>query len=671
MCVALLVSAILVTYWNSLSVPFQFDDLSILENLVSQQSSTLDTSGASQPAVQVAGRPIVRASFALNYALGGVDVTGYHVLNIAVHIACALLLFAIVLRTYVQWFAGEWKQGAVGVALTASLIWALHPLNTGTVTYVSARSESLMALCYLTMLLAGIRAHDSVRRSMWSVVAVVACALGMGCKETMVSAPLVMVLFDRAFAFTSLRQAFTARWKLYASLAATWVVLAALAWSAPRAESVGLSLGVSPWTYLLNQAEIIADYLRTALWPDRLVFAYGEPRAIALREVLPQSLLIVLLVAISLWAWNARPAIGILPVVFFVILAPTSTVVPIVTEAGAERRMYLPLAALVVLGVASSWAAWSRFRGQHAWARGTGTAGVVAIVATLSVSLGILTMRRNGEYASAEVLWRSTLERWPSAIAHRNLATVLRQTGRREEAVEHLRAVFADHPEARYLVGLELFEMGRFDESITELRTFIEGAPTSDGDAKANARLVVGRALAAAGRSAEAVQELARIVADRPNDMDAQLALADAQLAHQDFGAALNAYKRYLASAPRHVGAWTNLGIAAFSNGHVDEAIDAFRRGAELQSQNAKIHLNLASALAENGRIDEATMHAELATRLSPADAKARELYGHLLANQGRYAEAEHEFVAALQSDPGNQELREEIKRLQRGVRRR
>jgi tetratricopeptide (TPR) repeat protein len=654
---AILVAAILLTYWNSIPTPFQFDDVLPVENEAARQSSSVDASQASGLAAQVAGRPVVRASFALNYALGGKDVTGYHVLNIAVHVACALLLFAIIRRTLSHWCDGELRQSATATALAATVIWAVHPLNTGTVTYVSARSESLMALCYLTTLFAGIQAYQSSRRSMWNAVAVAACACGMACKETMVTAPLVMVLFDRAVVFTSFKAAFAARWRLYAWLAATWIVLAALAWSAPRADSVGFSLGVSPWTYLLNQAEILAEYLRNALWPDRLVFAYGEPRAIVLRDVLPQALLIATLVALSFWAWRVRPTVGFLALAFFVILAPTSTIVPIATEVGAERRMYLPLAALVVLLVASTRAAWR-----------TRPVARVALVAALAIGLGVLTIRRNSEYASAEALWRATLERWPSAIAHRNLATALRQVGKREEALEHLRATVTDHPEVHYILGLELFEMGRWNEALVELTTFLEGDAISSPDVEANARVVRGRTLAGLGRPTDAAQEVAGVVAKRPDDMDAQLALADVQLAGKEFGPALTTYRRYVSHTPGHVGAWTNLGIAAFSLGQVDEAIAAFQRAAELQPENASIHKNLAGALAESGRLSEATSHAADAARLNPGDSKARELYGRLLVDQRRYAEAERELTAARQIDPANQDVSEILNRLRRGA---
>jgi protein O-mannosyl-transferase len=660
----LIVGAVVLVYWNSLSAPFHFDDFSPVENELVRQSGDIGEVEMPRLGVQVAGRPVVRASFALNYALGGTDVRGYHVLNIAFHAGCALLLFGIVRRTLWQWSDNALKQSAGAIALAAALVWALHPLNAGAVTYISARSESLLALCYLAMLLAGLRAHDSNRRSLWNAVAVAACALGMACKETMVTAPIAMVIVERAIVFPSFKDAFAARWKFYASLGATWVVLIALAWSAPRADSVGLSLGVAPWTYLLNQAEILTHYLRTAVWPMRLVFAYGEPRAIALRDVLAESLLIVSLLALSVWVWRVRPKFGQLGILFFLILAPTSSLVPIATEVGAERRMYLPLAALVVLVAVSIRVLWARLDGRRR-SPATGRVVAVATVTLLCVALGFLTVRRNAEYASAEVLWRSVLDRWPSAVAHRNLATVLRNAGRREEAVQHLRATLADHPEARYLIGLELFEMERHSESLTELTRFLETSAVAGSDVEANARLVIGRSLAALGRSAEAVQQLARVAADRPTSA-AQLALADVLLGRQEFEPALKAYRQYVAASPRRAGAWTNLGIAALATGHVTEAIDAFQRAVELEGPSTRSHINLATALAEGGRIAEATDHAAQAAQLAPADEKARDLYGRLLAGQRRYAEAAREFEAVLRTNPRNSEAQEALDQLRK-----
>src|SRR6185503_12829514 len=159
LAVPLLADAIVLAYANSLSTPFQFDDFGAIETEVARQSAPQVTATVAQPSVQVAGRPIVRLSFALNYAWGGRDVTGYHVFNIAVHIVCTLLFFFLVRYTLMRWATGDWQQSAFRVALWSAPIWALHPLNTGSVTYVSARSESRMAMWYLSTLLAAMQAH--------------------------------------------------------------------------------------------------------------------------------------------------------------------------------------------------------------------------------------------------------------------------------------------------------------------------------------------------------------------------------------------------------------------------------------------------------------------------------------------------------------------------------
>src|SRR6185295_9632639 len=103
------------------------------------------------------------------------------------------------------------------------------------------------------------------------------------------------------FFYSSLRDATRDRHRLYSALAATWLVLVAASWSAPRAASAGFDAGVSPWTYLLNQGTILADYLRTAFWPDRLVFTYGEPVPLDFINASPSLALIAVLLAATVW----------------------------------------------------------------------------------------------------------------------------------------------------------------------------------------------------------------------------------------------------------------------------------------------------------------------------------------------------------------------------------
>jgi tetratricopeptide (TPR) repeat protein len=344
---------------------------------------------------------------------------------------------------------------------------------------------------------------------------------------------------------------------------------------------------------LLNQGPILTDYLRTALWPDHLVFTYGEPVPIEFASALPFLALIALLLAVTAWAWVKRPALGFLGVAFFAVLAPTSTIVPIATEVGAERRMYLPLAAaiaLVVLAIARA------------------RKGAPAIVVLLSILLIVLTARRNADYLTSEALWRSTVSSWPSAVAHRNLGTSLKLAGKREEALEQFRIAAQERPEVRRIVGQELFELGRFDEAIDELRYFLATADPAGEDARAS-----------------------RILVER-----SQFAAADARLQRGDFDRAAEMYRRYLAAKPDDPNALINLGIALLSRGEMPQAVQTLTRATEVDPSSQKAHLNLAVALAQHGAMADAAAHAERAVALAPNDTRARELLAQIQATQGR-----------------------------------
>ncbi len=351
----------LLAYWNSFSGPFVFDDVaSVVENQQIREWWHVGGLLTSERELPVAGRPVVNASFALNYALGGLNVWGYHAWNVSVHLLCALLVFALVRLTLEQpTLRDRFGPRASDLAFAVALLWALHPLNTEAVDYVTQRTETMMALFYLATLVASIRGVAEPSQRRWPIAAVALCAAGMACKESMVTAPVMVVLYDRAFVFGSLKEAFARRWWLYAGLAATWVVLLLLLQSGARINSAGFSAGVGVWTYLLNQTVMIVRYLYLAIWPWSLVSNYGWPASLTLADVLPQAVAICALLAATLVATFRWPPLGFAGCWLFLTLAPTSSVVPIATEVGAERRMYLPLVSLIALVVVGGAAIWN------------------------------------------------------------------------------------------------------------------------------------------------------------------------------------------------------------------------------------------------------------------------------------------------------------------------
>jgi protein O-mannosyl-transferase len=433
------------------------------------------------------------------------------------------------------------------------------------------------------------------------------CAAGVFCKESIATAPVMVALFDRVFLFDSWREQWGERRRLYIGLAATWIPLGLLIAAGPRALVVGFSSGVSPWTYLLNQAEVIAHYLRLAVWPDALVAFYGWPSTITLAEALPYVAFIGALLAltgVALWRW---PALGFLGAWFFVTLAPASSIVPVATEVGAERRMYLPLIAVSVLAVLAVDAA-ARIATARGDSRSRGRY-LAPLVMTLVAAalLASATVDRNRDYRSPLTLARTIVERRPTAVAHHMLAEQLALVGRYDEAMPHLRqAIALGNSRARYLLAQILVRQNRDADAIEQLEAFVATyqparplvpkwleAPLID---VIPARFLLGRTLGARGDWDGAEAQARAILELVPSHIGAHGMIGDAMFARQQWGAAVEHYGRYLARQPSDSRALINYGIAFIGLEQLDEAIAAFRRASELDPANSTARQMLAMA---------------------------------------------------------------------------
>ena len=230
----LILAACALAYSNALEGPFVFDDLPAIVNNAMLPPSSLSEHFSAPPGSTASGRPLVALSFALNQALSGEEVFGWHAVNLLLHALSALALFGLA-RASLERIGHE---RALPLAATISLSWSLHPLLTDAVNLVASRSELLVSLFYLSTLLC--LTKSAAKKSPWAQLCVLACALGMTSKEVMVSAPLVAIAWDRYFLAGSWSAAFKARGKLHLCLLSTWLVLALCVWGAARGESVTL-----------------------------------------------------------------------------------------------------------------------------------------------------------------------------------------------------------------------------------------------------------------------------------------------------------------------------------------------------------------------------------------------------------------------------------------------
>jgi tetratricopeptide (TPR) repeat protein len=641
---ALLVFAAAATYGNALNGPFVFDDVgSIVENPHVRTLWPLSQVLSAPPQATVAGRPLVSLSLALNYAVGGLDVRGYHLTNLAIHVFCGLLLYGVVRRTLSgPNFARAIGPHAGGLGVACALIWLVHPLCSETVNYTVQRTESIMALFYLATLYSAVRAAASHRPRAWSVAAIVVCTAGMASKEAMVTAPVAVVLYDIAYLPGPLRQLVRRRWRLYAGLAGTWGILAAIMAAGPRTKTVGLSLGVSALDYAKNQAVLIVEYLRTAVWPHPLVFDYGYARPLPEGTAGPSAVLVVALAAVTTLAFMRRPATAYPAVWFFLILAPTSSIVPIVSEVGAERRMYLPLAGLIVLCVVAGHALLVRLgsRSGHrsaAVVRRVGAGAVVLVAAALAWT----THSRNEVYRSSETLWRTAVAARPlNPRAHNNLGQAIHLDDRPGEAMPHYRkALELDdrYSQAHFNQGVALGDLGRADEAMDCYRRALELNPEL-----ARAHHNLGAELANRGALREAIPHFREAVRHAPEWAPAHHKLGRGLSLSGETAPALDELREAVRLDPDHWEAlidiaWILATEPAPEFRDADRAIRLATRAAELTHYRHATSLDtLAAAYAAAGRFDEAVAGARRALAIAGA-AGAGDLHAQIRARLELY----------------------------------
>ncbi len=602
----MLVLAGFAAYHNSFHGPFVFDDgPAIRDNPTLRTLWPPSVPLSPPPDTGVGGRPLVNLSFALNHAIGGYDVRGFHAVNLSLHLGSALLAFGLVRRTA--------RVNADVIAGAAALLWVVHPLATASVTYLSQRSELLMGFLYLLTGYGFVRGAASGHRG-WLAISAGACALGPLSKEVMVTAPLAVLLYDRCFAAGSWRAAWTLRRGYYLALGATWLVLAWALRSDLGLRSVGFGLGVSAATYALQSAQALLLYAKLSLWPAPLVFDYGAVYSGATPLALGSLALVALLAAWAARAAHRGAVAGFLGVMFLLLLAPTTSVVPVAEQPMAENRMYLPLlVAMIGLVLAL----------QRALGR---PARVAFVAAALAAGFGALTVARNADYRSEVTLWADSAAKRP------------------------------ENPRAFFNLGQQLLRLDRAAEAEAALRRALGLRP-----AEARIHSSLGTALLEQERPADAIAALREATRLDPRHAPAWYNLGLALRRAGEAAAALPALSRALELQPDHAGALVETGNACFELGRLADAVTAYERALAVDATSAIARYNAGSACLELGRVPEAVRHLAAAVELKPADAEIRNFHGAALLRAGRTAEAIAAFEAALRLKPDYADARDNL----------
>ncbi|TMP95943.1 MAG: tetratricopeptide repeat protein [Verrucomicrobia bacterium] len=527
--------------------------------------------------------PLVYSTFRIEHALWGLNPTGYHWVNLLLHVANALLVWRLLARLRVP---GAWLAGA---------IFALHPVQVESVAWITERKNVLMAFFFLLTLLAWIAFVDEWTKRPWRfyALALVLYVLALSAKTTACTLPaallLILWLQKKPISWQRILQVIPFFFLgLGMGLVTVW-------WERyHQGTSRTLFAFLSPIERFLIASRAVWFYLSKLIWPSNLTFIYPK------WNISPAHPLdyVWLLAGIALCAviYFARRYVGrsveVAAAFFVATLSPVLGFIMLYTfryTFVADHYQYLasigPIA-LASAGVATLACTFKRSRPL-----------ILSAAGCVTVTLALLTWRQAAMYADIEALWRTTLKGNPECwMAHNNLGIALFQKGDTDDAIAHYRTTLEMQPDfwdAEYNLGIALLSKGQVDEAIAHCSNAVRIAP---------------------------------------NDPDAQVALGNALLQKGRIDDAIVYYQKALSIRPEYFLAHHSLGHAFLEKGEIDAAISHCRAALLIQPENADAHTNLAIALDEKGQTAEAIQHYQKALEISPQSISALTNLAWLLA---------------------------------------
>ncbi len=338
---------------------FYFDD-----NISIQTNNSIHTLNLleilkTQTDTPSAGRPLTNLSYAIDYYFYGENAKAYRWTNLILQMLVSISILAVLRRLLPLCFKTGFltQQKTDWLALGATLLWAVHPVQTECVLYITQRSEQFSMLCMTLAFYALLLDHQSnTSTKRWKILMIASTCIGLLFKQTTAALPIILILADRALLNKTWKDVLKQRGKVHLTCMILSVLIAALILlSDPTPKSTGTGLGVTRWQYLMTQSQVIIWYFRNCFWPTGLCLNYDWPIVNEFSQVIIPFGICTGLVFFSCICIVYRPRLGFALASIFLLLGPTSSLIPIVTEVAADRRislilLFILLPAIILIG---------------------------------------------------------------------------------------------------------------------------------------------------------------------------------------------------------------------------------------------------------------------------------------------------------------------------------
>lgn len=662
----------LIVYSNTFHVPFIFDDISSItqNNVIKRLDNFLfNASGHTYNPRRFIGY----LTFALNYRLGGLDETGYHIFNLAVHIINAMLVYALVFLTFrTPYLKNSSLFPSSGwIALFSGLFFVAHPVQTQAVTYIVQRFTSLATMFFLLAFLFFIKfrfsreSEDPSRGKTLSlyVLALLSIILAMKTKEIAFTLPIVMVLYEIIFFRSTLRRRLLFMVPILLTLLI--IPLSLLSVDKPLAEVLSdvnevtiVQTEVSRGDYLLTQFRVITTYIRLLFLPvcQNLDYDYPIYHSFFSLPVLSSFLFLiaVLLLGAGLYFLSLRGnmenrqetrliAFGIFW--FFLTLSLESSIIPI-TDPIYEHRVYLPSAGFFIAVVTGLMLLFGSFRKTV----GSPEKSLLPVLGAVVLIFAAATFSRNTVWQEEDRLWEDVAEKSPAkARTHLNLGLAYDKKGRSEDAIRSYLTALRLEPgsaKARNNLGTIYVHQDRFGEAEQELHSAIRLDPEFPPP-----YYNLGNLYGKQGRFEEAIRELRTAIRLDPDYTEAYVNLGLIFSKMNRLEDAFSEFQTALGINPDDPNVRFNLGTLYWKVGRSEEARREYLAAIALKPDFAEAHNNLGALYFKMGLLEEAIAEFQTVIRMHPDDGRAHYNLALLYRKQGRESDALREFRIAERLD--------------------